>query len=148
MVKYSLSELNIPYVEVNGKLTPRQRKIAVNSYNNDKDPVRVLFVSSAGAEGLDLKKTQSVIILEPHWNNERIKQVIGRAVRYKSHDGLPQRQRHVDIYQLILKKPKNVPRKNSADKQLVSADDLLAEISRKKDEQIDQFYKILIASSI
>lgn len=136
-----LNDLGIEWVEVNGKMTPLQRKRAVNKYNRDE--ALVMFVSSAGAEGLDLKGTRSIIILEPHWNNEKIKQVVGRGVRYRSHADLPSKDRHVDIYNLILKKPK----KHKDDK-LASADELLMEMSRKKEEKILRFYDILIDSSI
>jgi hypothetical protein len=31
-----------------------------------------MFISAAGSEGLDLKETKNVIIMEPHWNLGRI----------------------------------------------------------------------------
>lgn len=140
LVQKRLNDLEIDWVEVNGKMTAAKRKRAVNRYNRDE--CHVIFVSSAGAEGLDLKGTRSVILLEPHWNNEKLKQVIGRAVRYRSHADLPPSKRHVNIYQLVLKKPK----KHSDG--LESADQMLLEFAEEKEKKITEFYNILIGSSI
>jgi SNF2 family DNA or RNA helicase len=140
LVQTKLTELGIEWVEVNGKMTAAKRKNAILKYNTGE--ILVLFISSAGAEGLDLKGTRSVIVLEPHWNNEKMKQVVGRAVRYKSHSALPPDERHVDIYYLVLKKPQG-----NKDKML-SADDMLLEIAEKKEVQTDKFYSILMQSSI
>jgi hypothetical protein len=53
---------------------------------------------------LDLKETRTLIILEPYWNQARLDQVKGRAIRYKSHANLPKEQRNVDVYTLVLTK--------------------------------------------
>jgi SNF2 family DNA or RNA helicase len=142
LIQDKLDHENIEYSVVNGSMTASERQKAVNKYNSNK--TNILFVSSAGAEGLDLKETRSVIILEPHWNNEKLRQVIGRAVRYKSHSTLPPNQRHVDIYNLILRKPK----KNRGKDTRESADVLLQNISSEKEIKIDKFYELLIDSSI
>jgi len=84
--------------------TPKgQRQQIVDRFNNGD--VRLLFLSKAGGEGLDLKGVRNVIILEPSWNTATEEQVIGRAVRYDSHADLPIAQRHVDVYRLVLIKP-------------------------------------------
>jgi SNF2 family DNA or RNA helicase len=141
LIQSRLDDAGVDWVEVNGRMSKRQRTLAVNQYNRDEK--LVMFVSSAGAEGLDLKGTRSIIILEPHWNNEKIKQVVGRGVRYQSHSHLPPRQRHVDIYNLILKKPRKYQ-----DDDLASADEMLMKMSHEKEDVILQFYNILIKASI
>jgi hypothetical protein len=40
-------------------------------------------------------------ILEPHFNNARLEQVIGRGIRYKSHDHLPKAQRKVIVHRYV-----------------------------------------------
>ena len=140
IIQERLDSEDINWVEVNGALTPNNRTRSVNKYNRNE--TFVLFVSSAGAEGLDLKGTRSVILLEPHWNNEKIKQIIGRAVRYKSHDHLDKAEQHVDIYHLILQKPKG--HKDN----LESADDYLIKLSQNKEQLINHFYDVLIESAI
>ena len=42
--------------------------------------------------------------MEPSWNEATHKQVIGRAIRYKSHEGVPKKDRVVDVYRLFLLK--------------------------------------------
>ena len=79
----------------------------LSKYNSPEnahgDIIKVILVSSAGAEGISLKNTRQVHIIEPYWNEVRIKQVIGRAVRICSHASLPPAERHVDIYRYFAK---------------------------------------------
>jgi SNF2 family DNA or RNA helicase len=88
-----LTKREIPHAFFSGQQTMKDRKKTVENYNSGK--LKALLVSSAGGEGLDLKGTRQVQILEPHWNAEKIKQVEGRAVRRGSHDYLPSDQRNV-----------------------------------------------------
>jgi len=67
----------------------------VRDYNEGR--LKTLLLSPAGGEGLDLKGTKHMGILEPSWNPEKIKQAIGRAARYKSHDHLPLPERNVRV---------------------------------------------------
>lgn len=70
-----------------------------NSYDNrNGDKLKVLMITSAGAEGLDLKCVRQVHIMEPYWTEIRAEQVIGRAVRVNSHIDLPPNERVVDIF--------------------------------------------------
>ena len=67
--------------------------------NNHKGEIcRVFCITSAGAEGLSLKCVRAVHIMEPYWNDVRLKQVKGRAIRIGSHLELPEDQRDVSIY--------------------------------------------------
>ena len=53
------------------------------------DIIKVLMITSSGAEGINLKNTRYVHIVEPYWHMVRIQQVIGRARRICSHEELP-----------------------------------------------------------
>lgn len=67
--------------------------------NNHKGEIcRVFCITSAGAEGLSLKNVRAVHIMEPYWNDVRLKQVKGRAIRIGSHLELPEADRNVSIY--------------------------------------------------
>jgi hypothetical protein len=57
-----------------------------------------MIISSAGAEGISLTCVRQVHILEPFWNYVRIDQVLGRAIRMKSHLDLPKEERNVEQY--------------------------------------------------
>ena len=39
--------------------------------------------------------------MEPHWNDPKIRQVVGRAIRYRSHFDLPENQKRVDVVHWI-----------------------------------------------
>ena len=101
--KQLLDKANIPYGEFSGDINSSVRNELVKQYNANK--LKALLISSAGAEGLDLKGTRLVQILEPHFNEEKEKQIIGRAIRYMSHAGLPPEQQHV-LIQRYLAQPK------------------------------------------
>ncbi|AYV85449.1 MAG: putative ATP-dependent RNA helicase [Satyrvirus sp.] len=134
-----LLEINkISYKTITGGTSDDKRNIIVNNYNNGL--YKVLLLSSAGSESFDFKNTRQIHIMEPHWNESKIKQVIGRAIRYKSHESLPKNERHVDIYRWISTFPK--PIKNA------SADQYLMQISKKKDENMNKYQEIIVRASI
>lgn len=58
----------------------------------------LIGITAAGAEGISLKNTRSVHIMEPYWNSVRTDQVKGRAVRICSHMDLPHARRNVYVY--------------------------------------------------
>ena len=60
--------------------------------------IKVVLISKAGSEGIDLKFIRQVHILEPWYNMNRIDQIIGRAVRNFSHKDLPFEKRNVQIF--------------------------------------------------
>jgi SNF2 family DNA or RNA helicase len=93
----------IKFGHVTGDLSIEERQKSVDDYNNDD--LKILFISKAGSEGLDLKNTTYVIIMEPSWNENSIEQIIGRGVRYKSHENLPKYKKNVIIYKLYCIKP-------------------------------------------
>ena len=99
-----LKEKGVPTVLFTGSTTEAERKRAVEDYNSGK--VKAILLSSAGSEGLDLKGTRSFQGMEPHFNNEKINQVIGRGIRYKSHSHLPEDQRKVRVMRYAATKPK------------------------------------------
>lgn len=104
LIRDLLEKAKIKTGVIDGTLSAVQRQDIIDKYNADK--IKVLLISSAGTEGIDLKGTREVIILEPHWNVEKINQVIGRAVRYNSHKALSESKQIVDVYNLLLVKPK------------------------------------------
>jgi hypothetical protein len=73
--------------------------------NKDKnmygDIIKLLMITASGAEGIDLKNTRFVHIMEPYWHHVRINQVIGRARRICSHSNLPEELRDVTIFLYI-----------------------------------------------
>jgi superfamily II DNA/RNA helicase len=111
-------------------MSAKQRDAVVRAYNENN--IRVLFISGAGSEGVDLKNTTDVILLEPSWNQAREAQVVGRAARFKSHEP----GKTVHVWKLVLQKPgvgvfgKLTGREWSD--HIPSADDLVVQIQDKK----------------
>jgi superfamily II DNA or RNA helicase len=66
--------------------------------NKSGNKVKVILISKAGSEGIDLKFIRQVHILEPWYNMNRTEQTIGRAVRNFSHKDLPFEKRNVQIF--------------------------------------------------
>lgn len=72
---------------------------ALKSYLNNK--YRVLLITKAGAEGVDTKNSQNLVMLDHQWNEATTEQIVARAVRYKSHEGLPSNDRYVNVWTLL-----------------------------------------------
>ena len=60
--------------------------------------IKVLMITSSGAEGINLKNTRFVHLMEPYWHMVRLQQVIGRARRICSHQDLPEELRTVQVF--------------------------------------------------
>ena len=69
--------------------------------NNLGEIIKLLMITSAGAEGINLRNTRYVHIMEPYWHPVRVEQVIGRARRICSHDKLPKELHTVDVFVYI-----------------------------------------------
>lgn len=148
IMKY-LDSKKISYESVTGDLSIEQRQKSVDNYNNGVS--KIMFVSKAGSEGLDLKNTSYIIILESAWNLNSIEQIIGRGVRYKSHINLPESKRKVIVYKLVLVKPEEYKHINKITdnylleykNSMLSVDLYLRNYAWLKQQQIIKFYKLL-----
>ena len=69
--------------------------------NKIGEKIKVVLISITGSEGIDFKNLRQVHIMEPWYNFSLIEQIIGRAVRYKSHIELPNKDRNVDIFRYV-----------------------------------------------
>lgn len=143
IIKGMLDREKIKYKCVTGKESASAKKQAVEDYNAGR--VKILIISAAGGEGLDLKNTSYVHVLEPSWNQERISQVIGRARRYKSHTdkSIPNKVT-VYRYHCEMRKP---PAGEKATIQNTSADTLIRLTAERKDRVNKAFVDKLIAWS-
>ena len=66
--------------------------------NIEGHKIKVVLISKAGSEGIDLKFIRQVHILEPWYNMNRLDQIVGRAVRNFSHKDLEFEERNVQIF--------------------------------------------------
>ena len=72
-----------------------------NENNNYGEIIKVIMITSSGAEGINLRNTRFVHIVEPYWHMVRVEQVVGRARRICSHEDLPTDLRNVKVYLYI-----------------------------------------------
>jgi hypothetical protein len=122
--------------------------------------IKLLMITAAGAEGINLRNTRYVHIVEPYWHMVRLEQVIGRARRLKSHMELPEELRTVEafVYMSVFTdaqmrdnataqmRMKDVSRYD--DRRVMSADETLFENASIKNKVNQQLLKCLKETSI
>ena len=101
-----LTKRNIPHAVYHGGLNKAQKDKLVEDYNSGKN--KVLLISSSGSEGISLKGTRTVQVLEPFWHKSKLDQVEGRASRLGSHEDLPLEDQHVHVEEYHSVLPKNI----------------------------------------
>lgn len=134
----------IGYVEFHGGIKDiAERYRGMNEFNKIEnktgDLIRIIMISPAGSEGLSLRNVRQVHIMEPYWNEVRINQMIGRAVRQCSHRDLPLEDRHVDIFRY-----KSI--RSKGDKW--TSDQFIEDIARSKDRLIQSFLNAIKQAAI
>jgi hypothetical protein len=126
------------------KLPSEMGSVLIDSgYDKEKniygDICWVIGITGAGAEGISLKCCRTVHIMEPYWNNVRLDQVKGRAIRICSHKDLPFEHRKVAIFTYITRFSKEQLKGNTIDQTIKNSDmDRFADppVLRTSDENI------------
>ena len=77
-------------------ITNKLREISSNNYYGEI--IKLMMITASGAEGINLRNTRFVHIVEPYWHMVRTEQVIGRARRICSHQNLPEEYRTVKVF--------------------------------------------------
>ena len=105
ILRYALEYHGISNTMWIGGLSDEQRRKILFNFNHPNNyngsNIKVILVSMAGAEGISLKNIQQIHIVEPHWNEIKIKQIIGRAIRICSHYTLQLNKRHVQVFRYL-----------------------------------------------
>ena len=155
------------FVLYTGTETPEEKEIVRNVYNgnwdyvplqiaeklketaennNNGEIIKVMMITSSGAEGINLRNTRFVHIIEPYWHNVRLDQVVGRARRICSHTDLPKEKQNVKVflYMATLSEKQKVDKNNIEltirdlsridNKSVVSTDETLFEIASIKEK--------------
>jgi len=138
--KHLLDQHKIPYGVFSGEMPKAERAQMVKDYNDNK--IKALLISSAGAEGLDLKGTRQIQILDPHFNDEKINQVTGRGIRFRSHAHLKPAERHVDVEHYLSTNRPSFLSKFTREKN-TSADEYIYHGAKKKTDFNTQFVNLL-----
>lgn len=111
------------YVLYTGTETPEEKELVRNIYNGDWEYVpenitnelrkkaknnnmgeiiKVFMITSSGSEGINLRNTRHVHIMEPYWHPVRTEQVIGRARRICSHKNLDGKYQTVEVFMYLM----------------------------------------------
>lgn len=98
-----LTENSVSFKIIDGTVKPKIRLEMVEEFN--KEEFKVLIITRAGYEGLDLRGVKHIYILDPVWHPTGYEQIIGRGVRFRSHHHLPVCERNVTIHKLVLVPP-------------------------------------------
>jgi SNF2 family DNA or RNA helicase len=138
-----LKENRVGYVEFHGGITKEDRisgmKLFNDSNNKYGEKLKIILISPAGSEGLNLLNVRQVHILEPYWNEVRINQMIGRAIRQCSHKELTQENRKVDVFRYrSIRVLSNKP----------TTDQYIEDLARTKDSLIQSFLDAVIESAV
>jgi len=155
------------YASYTGSETPEEREIIKNVLNSTwklvpssllksiteiasdnfyGQIIKVLLITSSGAEGISLKNVRYVHITEPYWHPVRNHQVIGRARRICSHSDLPKELQTVKVFLYLMifsetqlssdlsieLRLKDLSKKDK--KKVITSDEYLHEISSIKEE--------------
>ncbi len=136
-----LKYLKVSYILWTGEVSASSRNNLITKFNADDnlngDVIRVILVSSAGAEGISLKAVRQVHIIEPHWNEARIVQVIGRTIRLCSHIELEPDKRKVEVYKYY-----------AYIKNFETSDIMVHKIATKKMKMINLFQEFIKKSAL
>jgi hypothetical protein len=133
-----------------------EKKSSNNQYG---EIIKLFMITSSGAEGINLKNTRFVHIVEPYWHNVRVDQVIGRARRICSHEDLPEELRTVKVflYLSVFTETQKTDKKtieimihdlSRIDGRSITTDESLYEISQIKDGINQKILKSIKETSI
>lgn len=86
-------------------LVPNTLADALKTRHTDNrlgEVIKLLLITSSGTEGINLRNTRYVHIMESYWHPVRAEQVIGRARRICSHKDLPQEMQTVEVFVYLM----------------------------------------------
>lgn len=122
------------YTEFHGDVSKEERKQNMTNWNNINnlrgEKIKIVLVAPAGAEGINLKYVRQIHIMDPYWNEVRIRQLIGRGLRMDSHLDLPKEERHIDVFRY------HAVKKDATKK---STDQKIFDLAEAKQNRIDSF---------
>lgn len=135
--------LNSNWKVVPSNIVTQIKTISPNNFYGEV--IKILMITSSGAEGISLKNVRYVHITEPYWHPVRNQQVIGRARRICSHSDLPKELQTVEVFLYLMKftekqletlsidlKLNDISKKDK--KRVLTSDEFLFEISSIKEE--------------
>lgn len=85
----ALKKAGLHPVRVTGDENEDQRQAAQDAFQNPNDPCRVICITSAGGEGINLQAAKAIVFFDTPWSAGEYLQVLGRMIRIGSkHDSV------------------------------------------------------------
>lgn len=108
---------------------------AFNSLENLRgEKYKVILLTEAGGEGITLKAVKWFHILESDKNELKIQQVIGRAIRFRSHENLPKDERFVKVFRYF-----SVPHKEIVDRVIANVISITTAKKEERDKEEERY---------
>ena len=139
---YGEGENYYQFLEYHGGIDDDKRKKSINIFNQvenvDGKLVKYILIAPAGSEGISLRNIRQIHIMEPFWNETRIMQLIGRAIRQCYHKDLPLEERTVDVFRYRSVKKNGEP----------TVDEKIEDLAKRKQVLIDSFLKTVREAAV
>lgn len=130
------------YSEYHGGISSDIRREYLDKFNVEENKygkdIKIMLISPAGTEGINLFSIRQIHIFEPYWNEVKITQMIGRGIRQCSHKYLPMNERHVDIFRY-----KSVRTSGQE-----TTDQYIEHLAKEKDKLINSFLEAVKEASV
>ena len=128
---------NSNWSEVTSNIRDKLEKMAKNNHHGKI--IKVFLINADDAEGISLKNTRYVHLVQPCRNNSRVDQVIGRARRLCSHRDLPTEEQTVKAFMYM---------STTLNNETKSIDEIVFENANKKDNDIQKILTVLKETAI
>jgi len=87
IARAALEKKGIKCTQVTGAEGEKQRKDAMDAFQNPKDPTKVIFITMAGGDAINLQTAKALIFYDTPWSAGDYIQILGRMIRIGSlHD--------------------------------------------------------------
>ena len=116
----------IPSVRITGKESDKERKKAQDAFQDPKSKIRVVFITDAGSEAINLQAAGALVFFDAPWSWGTYLQIIGRMIRIGS--------MHANVYAIHLV----AERPGRKGKERETLDHKVLKQLRKKKSIIDQ----------
>lgn len=137
------------YAIYSGSIDIEERDIIKEQFSDNENArgqiIRVLLISGAGSEGLNLYNGAAIHAMEPYWNWNRMMQVFARMIRYKGHEYFKDpKEKQVQPYLYISDYPKDFD-KSKVKEPTTDVKLLLSSVNNRMINE--RFYGAMIESS-
>ncbi|MHB1955667.1 MAG: helicase-related protein [Sulfobacillus sp.] len=136
---------------ISGEESLEDRAKILETFNSKRnahgETIKVILGTSAAAEGLNLFNVRQVLLMEPYWNEIRMRQVIARARRLCSHFRLPPEEWTVHVFRFM-----SVIHHDQKEKvhfaELETTDEVIYKVAQRKMRLNDEFLQLLKEAAV